>query len=156
MTCVCVCSESSWDLVKSPFWRKEGWMSTDIQDGRGRRHTSINSNMTFDVALVTLIQNTSLWRQCFAQWKSYKGSSAPLKSETAMSYGAEAPSLQRKSSYKWNGLSPQSQHVETDHEHQASRAAPGQPIISNDSSLTYQSWPLAVLEYIIHRYRCLQ
>lgn len=53
-------------------------------------------------------------------------------------------------------LSPQSQHVETDHEHQASRAAPGQPNISNDSSLTYQSWPLAVLEYIIHRYRCLQ
>lgn len=28
--------------------------------GGGRRHTSINSNMTFDVALVTLIQNTSL------------------------------------------------------------------------------------------------
>lgn len=100
---LCVRSESSWDLVKSPFWRKEGWMSTDIQGGRGRRHTSINSNMTFDVALVTLIQNTSLWWQCFAQWKSYKGSSAPLKSETAMSYGAEAPSLQRKSSYKWNG-----------------------------------------------------
>lgn len=38
-----------------------------------------------------------------------------------------------------------------------SRAAPsGQPRVSNDSSLTSQSWPLAVLEYIIHRYRCVQ
>lgn len=54
-------------------------------------------------------------------------------------------------------LSLESQHVETDHERQASRAAPSrQAIISNDLLLTIHSWPLAVLEYIIHCYRCVQ
>lgn len=68
-----------------------------------------------------------------------------------MSYGAEAPTPQRESSYKWKRLSPESQHVETDREHQASRAAPtGQPLVSNHSPLR------PVAEYIIHCYRCLQ
>lgn len=47
--------------------------------------------------------------------------------------------------------------METDREHQASRAAPsGQVHISNDCLLTTQSWPLAVLEYIIHCYMSVQ
>lgn len=47
--------------------------------------------------------------------------------------------------------------METDRERGASRAAPsGRPHVSNHSSLTTHSWPLAVLEYIIHCYTCVQ
>lgn len=103
-------------------------------------------------------KHLSLTQYCFAQWKSYKSSAALLNSEkAAMSCGAEALFWQRESSYKWKRLSPESQHVETDCERRASRAAPpGQLHIWNDSSLTTQRWPLAVLEYIIHCYTCVQ
>lgn len=56
-----------------------------------------------------------------------------------------------------NGSAQNHNNMETDREHRASRAAPsGQLYISNDSSLTTQSWPLTVLEYIIHCYTCVQ
>lgn len=72
-----------------------------------------------------------------------------------MSCGAEAPF--RRAAINGNGSAQSHNNMETDREHQASRAAPsGQLHISNDSSLTTQSWPLAVLEYIIHCYTCVQ
>lgn len=97
------------------LWQREGWELVDILGGGGGQHAGMNCNMTVDVALVTLIPTTCLWRNV-AQWKSYKSPPAPLKSETAMSYGAEAPSPQRESSYKWKRLA--------DREHRASGAAP--------------------------------
>ena len=127
------------------------------EGGGWGQHTSMNSNMTVDVALVTLIPNTSDVPLCCSvevttevlllRWKVKQQCHVVLK---------HPPSTRLESSYKWNGSAPESKHVKGDHEHRASRAAaPGPAIVSNDSSLTIKSWPSAASEYIIHYYRCV-
>lgn len=104
----CVRSESLWYLGNSSFWQREGWVSVDIScvviKGGGdstRAWTAIWQLMLHLWHLSqTLVSDVTRYVG-FVQWKSFK--SSPLKGKTAMSYGAEAPSPQRKSSYKWNG-----------------------------------------------------
>lgn len=103
---------------------RRGWVSLDILvwwvGGKEGETTAWTAIWQLMLHLWHLSRTLVLWRNIvFAQWKSYKSSPAPLKSETAMSYGAEAPSPQRESSYKWKKrLGPESQHVETDRQGQ--------------------------------------
>lgn len=110
-------------------------------------------------------------------WTAIWQLSQTLVSDVTMFCSVEVIQKFSCSTKKWNGnvmlrwstlaaareqllmeqLSPESQHVETDHEHQASRTSPSrQVIISNNLSLTIHSWPLAVLEYRIRCYRFVQ
>lgn len=144
------------------FGMKEGWCpyetSPMVRVGRGvsveKQHAGMNRQLMLHLWHLsrTLVSDVTLF--CSVEVIQKFPPPAPLKSETAMSYGAEAPSLRRaRAAINGNGSA---RRVTTRGEGPwASRAAPtGQPLISND--WRFRSWPLAVLEYIIHCYRCVQ
>lgn len=156
----CVCSKS---LCDSPFWQREGWVSVDNLGGKKRWEGEFGG-----LGVDSTRAWTEMWQLMLHLWHLsqtlvsdvtlfcsveviQKFSRSTKKWNSNVIWCWSTLSAAQSSSYKWKWLSPESQHVATDHEHQASRAAPsGQPHISNDSLLTTQSWPLAVLEYIIH------
>lgn len=128
------------DPADSPCGRREG-VSRYILGGH------MNSNMTVDVALVTLkslkISDATLFRSVEVVQKF---SCSTLKSEKQRCHAAPKPPLFRSAraainGKKTHGLSPESQHAEADHERRASRAAPrGQARVSQVTP----SWQLRV------------